>query len=160
MMNKSLKIVFFFSLMACMGTSVAQVVLKQAPLDWEDTANLGGGALYNNLCASCHGVSGAGDGPAAGVLHKDVPDLRLLTIDNDGVYSHKKIERSIRGSSRDIAHGTIDMPDWEQQFMYVNPGWSTFTREAYARRNIKALVAYIETLQLNVQPDRVAALDH
>jgi hypothetical protein len=40
------------------------------------------------------------------------------------------------------------MPDWEQQFMYVQPGWNTFMRQAYARKCIHALGDYIETLQL------------
>ena len=147
-MKSSIKASLMITLMVFMGNVLAQVTVRQISLEWEATAQLEGDALYANLCSACHGMNGAGDGPAASVLKKEVPDLRMLSLNNDGVYSHKKVERSIRGSSRNIAHGDIDMPDWEQRFMYVNSGWSKFTREAYARRCIRALNKHIETLQL------------
>lgn len=145
-------------LMATMASAAEEVTVRQISLEWETTANLNGEALYNNLCSACHGISGEGNGPAAGALQKDVPDLRTLAINDGGVYAHKKVERAIRGSTRNTDHGGIDMPDWEQQFMYVNPGWSTFTREAYARKRIHALSEYIETLQLDEQTGQVVAL--
>lgn len=156
-MKKPITIFLMITLMACVGHAFAQVTVRQISLDWEATADLEGDALYNNLCSSCHGVSGEGDGPAVGALEKDVPDLRMLSFNNDGVYSHKRVKRAISGSSRNIAHGTIDMPDWEQQFMYINPAWSTFTRQAYARKRIHALSEYVGTLQLDGQSGQVVA---
>lgn len=156
-MNASFKAIFAIILMAYVGNVAAQLTVRQVTLEWEATAGQDGQALYNSLCSACHGVNGDGHGPAAGALHKDVPDLRMLAIDNDGQYSRKKVQRSIRGLNRDIAHGTIDMPDWEQQFMYVNFGWSHFTREAYARRCTQALSQYVETLQLDEPAGQVVA---
>ncbi len=40
-----------------------------------------GADLYQELCASCHGVDGAGDGPAAGALKVPAPALTDLTRD-------------------------------------------------------------------------------
>jgi mono/diheme cytochrome c family protein len=156
-MNKSITAILVVTLAVCMGNAVAQVTVKQISLEWEATANLNGEGLYNNLCSACHGVSGEGNGPAASALQKEIPDLRMLALNNDGVYAHKKVKRAICGSSREIVHGTIDMPDWEQQFMYVNPAWSDFTREAYARKRINALSKYVETLQLDEPAQRVIA---
>lgn len=150
-MKKLIEAIGIIALMASLSVMASEVTVRQISLEWEATANLGGDALYNNLCSACHGISGNGNGPAAGALQKEIPDLRTLAINNEGVYPHKSVKRAIRGDSRDIAHGTIDMPDWEQQFMYVKPGWNTFMREAYARKRIHALSEYIETLQLNEQ---------
>ena len=150
-MKKLMEVIGIIALMASWSVMAAEVTVRQISLEWEATANLGGDALYNNLCSVCHGTGGNGNGPAASALQKDVPDLRMLAINNEGVYPHKSVERAIRGNTREIAHGTIDMPDWEQQFMYVNPGWSTFTREAYARKRIHLLGEYVETLQLDKQ---------
>lgn len=158
MMMKSTIVFLMIALATCMGNAVAQVTVRQISLEWEATAHLGGDALYNNLCTTCHGVSGEGNGPAAGTLQKEIPDLRMLAINNDGVYSHKQVKRAISGASRDIAHENIDMPDWEQQFMYVNPGWSDFTREAYARKRIHALTEHVESLQLGEPTNRVVAI--
>ena len=156
-MRKSLTVVLLIALAACMGNAVAQVKVRQITLEWEAIADLEGDALYNSLCSTCHGVTGEGNGPAAGALKKDVPDLRMLALDNDGEYSHKQVKRAISGSTRDIAHGTVDMPDWEQQFMYVNSGWSRFTRESYARNRIRALSEHVETLQLDEPAKQVIA---
>jgi mono/diheme cytochrome c family protein len=138
------------ALTASLSVTAAEVTVRQIPLEWEATANPDGNALYNGLCSTCHGINGNGNGPAAGAVEKEVPDLRMLTIKNGGVYPHQSVERAIRGDSREIVHGTIDMPNWEQQFMYVKPGWNTFMRKAYARRRIHALDTYIETLQVDI----------
>ena len=156
-MRKSLTVVLMIALLACMGNAVAQVKVRQISLEWEATADLEGDALYNSLCSTCHGVTGEGNGPAAGALQKEIPDLRMLAIDNDGVYSHKQVKRAISGASREIAHGSVDMPDWQQQFMYVNPGWSDFTRESYARKRIHTLTEYVGTLQLDEPAKQVIA---
>lgn len=135
-------------LILCTGTALAAVVIKQEPLQWEDVANVEGDALYNNLCASCHGAGGKGDGKAAAALQKHVPDLTVLSLNNDGVYSHKRIEKVIYGNFRESVHGSIDMPMWGEQFMYVRSGWNTFMREAYARKKIHTLTTYIESIQV------------
>jgi mono/diheme cytochrome c family protein len=136
-------------LMIFAGTALGEVVLKQAPLEWQDVANLEGEALFNKLCSVCHGTSGKGDGPAVGALQKGVPDLTVLAVNNGGVYADKNIENAIFGSFRVATHGTIDMPAWGEQFMYARPGWSTFPRTAYARERVQSLVAHIESLQVN-----------
>jgi hypothetical protein len=57
--------------------------------------------------------------------------------------------KTISGEYRRIEHGTIDMPVWEQQFMYLQPGWTNFQREAYARRQVYTLNSYIKSIQVN-----------
>lgn len=130
------------------GAAIGKVVIVERPMEWQDVAHADGGELFNNLCSSCHGVGGRGDGPAARALDKGVPDLTTLAAKNDGVYMHKKVKLIISGENRELAHGNIDMPIWGQQFMYVRPGWSTFQREAFARRKINSIDTYLESLQV------------
>ena len=142
----------FFIIFA--GTAVGKVVIKQEPLTWQHVDKADGDMLFNNLCATCHGVDAKGDGPAASALDKGVPDLTALTANNDGVYPYRQVQMKIAGKTVSgkfpaVKHGTIDMPMWEQQFMYVQPGWTTFHREAYARRQIQTLNTYIESIQVN-----------
>jgi mono/diheme cytochrome c family protein len=158
-MKKVLTVVLMITLMAFTLSALAQTTVKQISVEWKATADLEGEALYNSLCSACHGTSGRGDGPAGNAVDKDIPDLTMIAFNHDGVYPHKKVQRAIRGTSRDIAHDTIDMPDWEQQFMYVRSGWSTFTREAYARKRVKALSEHIESLQVHAQPEKIVAFD-
>lgn len=147
-MRKFIAILWTTVLVIFAGTAVGKVVIVERPLEWQDVAHADGGELFNNLCASCHGVSGRGDGQAARALDKGVPDLTVLAAKNDGVYMHNRVKLIISGENREIAHGSIDMPIWGKQFMYVRPGWSTFQREAFARRKINSIDTYVESLQV------------
>ena len=133
------------------GTAFGEVVIKEAPLQWEDVAELDGDEVFNNLCSACHGTSGKGDGPAVSALEKGVPDLTALAANNDGVYPHRKVENVISGKHRVVTHGAIDMPLWGEQFMYLRPGpgINSFPRRYYARERIHTLSTYIESLQVN-----------
>lgn len=129
------------------GSALAEVVVRQEPLTWEKVAKLDGETLYGNLCSSCHGAGGKGNGPVAGVMDRHVPDLTIIAAKNDGVFSHKGVENVIYGKTRVDSHGTIDMPAWGQQFMYLRTGWTSFQRESYTRNRIHTLTKYIESLQ-------------
>jgi mono/diheme cytochrome c family protein len=55
------------------------------PLAGDPAAVEAGGTLYTTLCASCHGASGKGDGPAAAGLAHRPPDMTTsLTGQTDG----------------------------------------------------------------------------
>jgi len=145
-MKKLLQVLGTVLFMISASTAVGEVVIKTAPLEWRDIANMDGSEVFNELCAACHGTGGKGDGPAISALDKGVPDLTVLAASNGGTYPHKDVEHMIHGRSRTITHGTIDMPPWGEQFMYAGPG--TFPREAYARKQVQALTTHIETLQV------------
>jgi hypothetical protein len=153
-MKKLITIFCLALLIITSGAVVGDVVIKQEPLTWQHVENADGNMLFNNLCAACHGAGAKGDGPAASALDKGVPDLTTLAFHNDGVYPYGKVQKSISGKTisgeyRRIEHGTIDMPVWEQQFMYLQPGWTNFQREAYARRQVYTLNSYIKSIQVN-----------
>jgi mono/diheme cytochrome c family protein len=69
-------------------------VANRAPAEWAEATNpiandetvlTAGEALYRANCASCHGASGAGDGPAAEDLSRPPEDLaRIVPYRLDG----------------------------------------------------------------------------
>ena len=144
---KQLLPLFLLSLLVPMAVS-AEVVVKEEPLTWDKTARLPGEQLYQNLCSACHDVDGTGNGIASAVLHIGAPDLTRIAASNGGVFPHKKIEWLIASNARQHQHGDTAMPDWEQQFLYVRTGLTSFQREAYARNRIQVLTAHLESLQV------------
>lgn len=100
------------------------------------------------ICAVCHGVGDKGDGPAASALNKPVADLTVLSTNNSGVYPHDYVKDAIAGKSRVVAHGTVDMPVWGEQFLALRPDWSSLRREAFTQERIDALTMHIESIQV------------
>jgi mono/diheme cytochrome c family protein len=104
-------------------------------------------------CASCHGVSGKGDGPVAKSLSPPPSDLTRLSEANNGVFPVSRVHEVIDGRIARLIHGTRDMPVWGDRYMqemisresrdFVSKEWN----EAIVRRRILALVEYISTLQ-------------
>lgn len=126
----------------------ADVIVREEPLTWDKTARVSGDQLYQNLCAACHDADGSGDGIASTALGIGAPDLTRMADINNGIFPHKKVERLIANNAISGLHGNNPMPAWEQQFVYVRTGLSTFQREAYARDRIHDLTKYIESLQV------------
>ena len=53
----------------------------------------------------------------------------------------------IAGKYRVVAHETIEMPVWGEQFYYIRGG-SSLLRESYVKERIHALSGHIERLQV------------
>ena len=100
-----------------------------------------GAAEYKARCASCHGETGAGDGPAATALRTRPPDLRKLTKMNDGVFPEKVLVTVIDGRKTIRAHGSFVMPVWGRQL-------SQSVGDAEAAKRITAIVAYLRGIQI------------
>jgi mono/diheme cytochrome c family protein len=146
-MKKFLAILGTTILITLASTVFGEVEIKEVPLKWAEAATSDGDVLFHNLCASCHGTGGKGDGPAASALKKNVVDLTVLSVNNNGVYPHKKVESAITGKARVVAHGTTDMPVWGQLFLDLRRDWKPARREAFAHQQIQALTTHIESLQ-------------
>jgi mono/diheme cytochrome c family protein len=67
-------------------------------------------------CASCHGVSGRGDGPVAPALASPPPDLTAIAARANGVFDGAEVATFVDGRKRIAAHGTSDMPVWGRRF--------------------------------------------
>jgi len=81
--------------LASLGTAGA-MDLPKAPLD-----TAGGHALYAKSCASCHGIAGAGDGPAGRALQPPPPAIgvRKLTPDLTATLAYNVISVGVRGTA-------------------------------------------------------------
>ena len=100
-----------------------------------------GAAEYRARCASCHGETGAGDGPAASALRSRPSDLRMLARSNDGVFPEKVLITVIDGRKTIRAHGSFVMPVWGRQL-------SQSTGDGAAAKRISAIVDYLRSIQL------------
>jgi mono/diheme cytochrome c family protein len=67
---------------------------------------------YESNCASCHGLTGKGDGTLKPYLTKSSTDLTLLAKQNGGVFPINRVYEVIDGRTDVKAHGGRDMPVW------------------------------------------------
>lgn len=97
--------------------------------------------LFRGYCASCHGKDGKGNGPAATTLKATVPDLTIITVNNDGNFPVARIKRIIMGEGMIASHGSREMPVWGPIFHQVE--------EDVDRGNVRVenLVTYLESIQ-------------
>jgi len=101
-----------------------------------------GRELFNTYCASCHGVTGAGNGPAAASMRRKPPDITGLALANGGMFPAERMRRIIDGREVD-AHGNRDMPVWGSAFKTVRNG----SGEASVQSRIASILQYLAALQ-------------
>jgi mono/diheme cytochrome c family protein len=106
---------------------------------------------YEGACATCHGLSGKGDGPVAAQLSARTPDLTVLSRDNKGVYPFDRVLKTIDGTVEVKAHGTRQMPVWgrvfrQQSSIYLDT-FPPADPDSAARSRMLALTEYLYRLQ-------------
>ncbi|MGD0073309.1 MAG: cytochrome c [Candidatus Binataceae bacterium] len=106
---------------------------------------------YHDYCASCHGLSGKGDGPVAAALTRSPGDLTQLRKKHGGKFPSQRVYRTIDGRDRVPSHGTREMPVWGQVFRLrqgslAGGGAPPLTDEEIKAR-IQPIVEYIKSLQ-------------
>ncbi len=100
-----------------------------------------GHRLYLEYCASCHGLTGEGDGPVAGALSTPPANLRLLSDRFGNPLPEDQVARFIDGRAEVKAHGPRDMPVWGRRF------FAETHDEGAVRAMIRDLVAYLQSIQ-------------
>jgi mono/diheme cytochrome c family protein len=116
-----------------------------------------GKAEFESRCATCHGITGKGDGPTAQYLTRKPSDLTTLAKNNNGVLPVAAMYEVIEGGKEVPGHGNSGMPAWGNAYRnqagehaFDTPyDVGAFARsEAYARARILALIEYINRLQV------------
>ena len=102
-----------------------------------------GAFLFRAHCASCHGVSGRGDGAVAKFLKLPPANLTRMSARTGGVYTADRVARTIDGRHVVRTHGDSTMPVWGPIFARS----PIVADEAAVEARISALVAYLESIQ-------------
>ena len=98
--------------------------------------------MFAQYCATCHGKTALGDGPAATALKKKPADLTRLSARNGGKFPDLKVARYIEGADDVAAHGNRDMPIWGNLFRSLNP-----TDNDMVTMRVYALQEYLKSIQ-------------
>lgn len=105
----------------------------------EEPGETSGQLLYERYCASCHGLTGEGDGPVAEFLTPPPTDLTQLD------YSIRELMRAIDGGRTIRVHGDSSMPVWGRVFN------EELQDSPHARRTVllqvRAIAEYVQSLQ-------------
>jgi mono/diheme cytochrome c family protein len=108
-------------------------------------AQIAGARLYANHCASCHGAQGEGDGPVAAVMKVGVPNLRNLSLRNNGEFPLDAVRAYVDGRNLPAAHGDRYMPIWGNEFGYGDKNGEA--DEKVIAERMDAIVGYVRSLQ-------------
>lgn len=128
----ALSLLSFIGLLAC-------------PAAAQSFADYSGRDLYMRFCASCHGATGAGDGPVGQGMAVMVPDLTRISDRHGGRIDAVKLREIIDGRAVVVAHGTRTMPVWGYEF-WVEEG-ADVEAEAAVRSIVDKLIAYLRSIQ-------------
>lgn len=105
-----------------------------------------GQRLYASLCASCHGVSGMGDGPMLPELRVAPADLTRISARHGGEFPTTLIQEIIDGRRRVRGHGPGNMPVWGRHFERTETAPDA-PSEIIVRGQVQALTEYLKTIQ-------------
>lgn len=102
-------------------------------------------------CSGCHGASGTGDTPMAGLLKVEMPDLTTLTERNKGTFPFVRVMQVIDGRADIAAHGDRPMPIWGARYSVdVGPDYQPTdpkAAETIVHGRILQLVNYLWAIQ-------------
>lgn len=102
---------------------------------------------YMIACAGCHGASALGDGPLAGLLKIETPNLTTLSAEKGGgAFPYEYVLWMIDGRQIIRAHGDA-MPVWGDRYQLSATSQRGETAEMVARGRILSLVDYLKSIQ-------------
>jgi mono/diheme cytochrome c family protein len=130
---RKLTLMAAMSLLAVAGTAEAQ--------------SNAGAEEYVRACASCHGVTGQGNGPLAEYMSVPVPDLTQIAAQNDGVFPMLDVIQIIDGRTGVRGHGG-PMPIWGDRYEALAASEAgDYGVEVMVRGRILALATHLEAIQ-------------
>lgn len=126
-----------------MKTLILAAAMAAALAAQERPSPASGAAMYRAYCASCHGVRGKGDGPAAPALKQRPADLTTLAKQSGGKFPAVRVFQSVEGDAAIAAHGSREMPVWGTALRRAGAD-----NEAALKLRVRNLVRYIESIQV------------
>jgi mono/diheme cytochrome c family protein len=101
-----------------------------------------GRETFQKYCASCHGIGGEGNGPAAFALRPAPSDL-TLSRRHEGKFPTGYVGALLVFGRNLTAHGSDDMPVWGSRFKMLDP-----VHDPTGQQHVDDVVAYIASLQV------------
>lgn len=116
---------------------------------------------FESNCASCHGLTGKGDGPISRIyLIKPTvkpTDLTTLAKRNGGVFPAQRVYEIIDGRQEIKAHGPRTMPVWGREYgdkvPDIIPDLLNYGYIGYRKRVVKARIAMLVDYLFRLQED-------
>jgi len=118
-------------------------IIKFKPVAADYVLPSDGREMYAKYCASCHGVTGKGDGPTAPAFKRPPTNLTLLTTNNGGKFPDLSVLYTLKFGPNAPAHGIVQMPVWNNVFRRMH--W--YSDDSIPQIRIRVLTEYIKTLQ-------------
>jgi mono/diheme cytochrome c family protein len=133
-----MRLSFCLALLSVFVLSAQDKEIRKIPL--QPTSMSSGQEMFRNYCATCHGLNGKGDGPAASALKKAPADLTQLARKNNGKFPDGYVFAKLKNVEEPV-HGSKEMPIWGALLSSVSrdPG------EIQLR--ITNLVSYVQSIQ-------------
>lgn len=132
------RLLTFCALLIFAGIATGQSQPRKKPAP----STVSGKDMYVAYCASCHGIDGTGNGPAADALKVAPTDLTILAKNNGGAFPALHVAHAIEGEKTIAAHGSREMPIWGQRFWTMSQG-----DRGQVQLRVKNLTEYIASLQ-------------
>ncbi len=124
---------------------IAAMAMLAQPLAAQDAGE--GADLFEQFCASCHGIEARGDGPMAGVLTVKPKNLTQLRAGNDGIFPIARVVRRIDGRDPLVSHGS-PMPVYGHFFEGNDVAVKTASGQPIlTSKPIVDLLAYLQSIQ-------------
>ncbi len=108
-----------------------------------------GQTVFQELCASCHGEQGNGDGVIADLFKVKPKALSQLSKENGGVYPFELVYQTLKATRKTKAHGDTAMPVWGDYFQVgvLDDPTADETQSFIALGKLLSVIYYVETLQ-------------
>jgi mono/diheme cytochrome c family protein len=127
-------------LLVAIPAGAQSTTIKLVPITYTNPA--AGDQMYAKYCASCHGIAGQGNGPAAPAFKHAPANLTKLTKSHGGKYPRMLVYESVMEGGNVRGHGNARMPVWGDLFVRMDGLHSQIPQ-----MRLKALADYIESLQ-------------
>ena len=125
------------------------LAMAQQPTTGDNPVQVANGShLFRTYCAACHGTTARGDGPLAGSMRRQPPNLTEISRRHNNAYPSELVFQIIDGREKVRGHGGPDMPVWGDAFQRSIEGGS----DEAVRARIKALVDFLESVQVRDTP--------
>ena len=141
-MSQITGILLSVSLITALGISGPQTKNehKSAPKPASASA---GQETFLKYCASCHGKTAKGDGPAAFALRTTPPDLTTLSKRHEDKFPVGYVSSVLIFGESLASHGSEDMPIWGSRFKTLDR-----VHDPTGQQHIDDVVAFIRSLQV------------